>query len=218
MQRRTFWLVMVGIVLVLFPWPGLARPQQGWGNHPQGMRGRSPGERAFGTITSVGANQFQIKKPDGSLLTVLVSGNTRYWASRQEIQFKDLKPGDHVFVMGQTGDNKQFDARTVRRMTEEEVARFRNMGDRAFGQIVSIENNQLKIKNPYRGEQTIIVNDQTQFMKEGQAITLKDLKVGDRIFAMGKEENGKLVADRVITGQFRRRGGGMRQGPPPPQQ
>jgi len=222
MQRRAFSIALVGIALALFSWQGFAAPQQPPpGPSPQGrMQGRPPGERAFGTIGSVGVNQFQLKKADGSSLTVMVNDNTRYRQGRQAIQLEDLKPGDHVIVIGQTGDNKEFDSRMVRRMTEEEMARFRNMGDRAFGEIVSIENNELKVKNPYRGDQTIVINDQTQFMKDGQAIALKDLKVGDRVFAMGKEENGKLVANRVVTGQFRGRGRGPRNGPlqQPPQQ
>jgi hypothetical protein len=218
MQRRAFWFVL--FTFALFTLPGFASPQQPLpGPVPQDrMQGRPPGERAFGTIDSVGVNQFQLKKADGTSLTVIVDENTRYRQGRQDIQLEDLKPGDQVFVAGKTGDKKEFDARMVRRVTEEEMARFRNRGDRAFGEITSIENNELKVKNPYRGDQTIVVNDQTQFVKDGQPITLKDLKVGDRVFAMGKEENGKLTAERVMTGQFRGRGRGMRPGagPPPP--
>ena len=55
------------------------------------------------------------------------------------------------------------------------------------------------------GERVIVVNDQTTFAKEGQTVTLKDLKVGDRIFATGKEVDGKFVATEVRSG---RPGGG----------
>lgn len=219
MPRRAWGLVLMGIFPALFALPGPGRAQQPAA--PPGaslqLRRRPPGERAFGTVTSVGVTQFEIKKGDGSSLTVMVGDSTRYRQGHREIQLEDLKPGDHVFVIGQTGGNHQFRARMVRRMSQEEMARFRNMGDRAFGEIVSIKNNELKIRNPFRGEQTVVVNDQTQFLKDGEAITLKALKVGDRVFAMGKEEGGKLVANRVVTGRFRgrsrRRPGG---GPPPP--
>jgi len=40
-------------------------------------------------------------------------------------------------------------------------------------------------------------------MKDGQPIALKDLKVGDRIFAVGSESQGQFLATRVMTGQFR---------------
>jgi hypothetical protein len=39
-------------------------------------------------------------------------------------------------------------------------------------------------------------------MKDGQPIALKDLKVGDRIFALGKETQGQFLATLVFTGQF----------------
>lgn len=219
MKRHAF--LIAGMAFGLLAAQGLAAAQQA--PNPQGrMQGIARGERAMGVVDSVGVNQFQLKKADGSRLTVMVGGNTRYREEGQQIQLEDLKPGDHVLVIGETNANKQFEARMVRRLTENDMARFgRNMGDRAFGEIVSIENNEIKVNNRFRGEQTIVVNDQTQFMKDGQAITLKGLKVGDRIFATGKEENGKLDADRVTTGQFRRfRGRGPGNGPPapPPQQ
>ena len=89
-----------------------------------------------------------------------------------------------------------------------------NAGNRAGGEILSIDGNQIKVRGR-QGERTIVVNDKTTFAKEGQTITLKDLKVGDRIFAMGKEANGQFVATEVRSG--RPGGGGGRgggQGPP----
>jgi Cu/Ag efflux protein CusF len=58
------------------------------------------------------------------------------------------------------------------------------------------------VRNRFQGEMTIVVNDQTTFTKQGQAITLKDLKVGDRIFAVGKEEKGQFVATQIRTGMM----------------
>jgi hypothetical protein len=71
--------------------------------------------------------------------------------------------------------------------------------DRTGGQILSINQNQIVVRNPRQGEKTIVINDQTTFTKEGQAITAKDLKVGDRIFASGKEVQGQFVATQVRT-------------------
>ncbi len=87
-------------------------------------------------------------------------------------------------------------------------------GNRAGGEIISIAGNQIKVRGR-QGERIIVVNGQTTFAKEGQTITLKDLKVGDRIFAMGKEANGQFMATEVRSG--RPSGGGGRggfQGPP----
>ncbi len=209
MKRRHFWMVCggMGLAILIAGAPGFA--QMGGMMGPQGgqRRGFRPGEMAMGTIASVGVGQFDIKKNDGSTQTIKVNDSTRYREGQQTIQLEDLKPGDHVFVRGQTGKQKQFTAMTVRRVTEEEMARFQNQGDRAFGQIVSINGNEIKVQNRMQGDQTIEVTDKTTFMKNGQASTLKDLKVGDRVFATGKLENGHLTAERVSSGNMRPRGG-----------
>lgn len=85
-------------------------------------------------------------------------------------------------------------------------------GNRAGGEILSIDQNQIKVRGR-QGERVIVVNDQNTFDKEGQSITLKDLKVGDRIFATGKEVDGKFVATEVRSGRMGM-GQGRRFGPP----
>jgi len=145
----------------------------------------------------------------------------------QELQLEDLKVGDHVFVRGTPNADKQMVAVGVNRVTEEQFQRFQSgggpgggpggaggfggggmgpggggpmAGNRAGGDILSIDGNQIKVRGR-QGERTIVVNDQTTFSKEGQTITLKDLKVGDRIFAMGKDANGQFVATEVRSGR-----------------
>ena len=177
---------------------------------PQNTPREFAGAPVNGTIASVGVDRFEIKKTDGSTQTVMVDEHTHYRQGQQDIQLEDLKPGDRVFVRGQANSNKEFVAEAVRRVTDEEIQRFQNAGERVFGEIVSIDKNQLKVNNPRQGDKIVVVDAQTQFMKDGQPIALKDLKVGDRIFALGKEDQGKFLATRVMTGQFR--GMGRRQG------
>ncbi len=74
-------------------------------------------------------------------------------------------------------------------------------GTRAGGEITSINGNQIKVQSRRGGERVIAVNDQTTFSKEGQTIALKDLKVGDRIFASGKDVNGQFMATEVRSGR-----------------
>jgi hypothetical protein len=170
---------------------------------PEKTQREFAGPAVFGTITSVGVDRFEIKKMDGSTQTVMVDEHTRYRQGQQDIQLEDLKPGDRVSVRGQANSNKEFVAEAVRRATADEMQLFQNAGERVFGAIVSIDKNQLKVSNPRQGERIVLVNEQTQFMKDGQPIALKDLKVGDRIFALGKETQGQFLATRVVTGQFR---------------
>jgi hypothetical protein len=184
----------------------------------------------MGTITSVGVDRFEIKRPDGTTQTVMVNDQTHYrqrvegQQQPQELALEDLKVGDHVMVRGTPNADKQVVAMGVNRVTEEQFQRFQSgggpgggpggpggggggfggggpmAGNRAGGQIVSISGNQIKVQGR-QGERIIVVNDQTTFSKEGQSITLKDLKVGDRIFAMGKDANGQFVATEVRSGR-----------------
>ena len=168
-------------------------------------------ERAMGTIASVGVDRIEIKKMDGSAETVWVDDQTHYRQGQQDIQMEDLKPGDRVSVRGRMNPQNEFVAVMVRRMTGEETGRFQSAGDRVFGEIISIENNQLKVRNPRQGERIVLVSDQTVLTKQGQPITLKDLKVGDHILAQGKEAEGKLAATQISSGQWQGRGGARPQ-------
>lgn len=218
MKKQLFWFLLVSSALALCPTLGMTA-QQGAQAQPERGAGRGPaaqGEMARGTITSVGVDRIEIKKLDGTAQVVMVNDQTRYRQGQQEIHIEDLKPGDRVFVRGKTNDNKEFVALGVRRITEEEAQRFQGGPggeNRTGGRIISIDGNQLKVQNPRQGERLVIVNDQTTFMKDGQPITLKDLKVGDRVFAVGQEIDGKFTATRVMSGPFRRGGGQRQRGP-----
>jgi hypothetical protein len=180
----------------------------------------------LGIITSVGVDRFDIKRPDGTTQTVMVNDQTHIRQRQegqeqpQELKLEDLKVGDHVMVHGTPNADKQVVAMGVNRLTEEQYQRFQSGGGpggggrggpgggfgpggggpRVGGEIVSINGNQIKVQSRRGGERVIVVNDQTTFMKEGKTITLKDLKVGDRIFAMGQETNGQFVATEVRSG------------------
>lgn len=230
MNKKRLSVLQMGFALLLLSATGLAQPARAQ-NEPApppqsrgGSEGRAAGERAGGTISSVGVDRFELKGRNGEAQTVLVDDQTRFREGSRENQkglsLEDLKAGDRVTVMGKLNDNKEFVASVVRRLTPEEIARFENAGGRTFGQIVSIQGNELKIHNQFRGDQVVVVNNQTSIMKDGQAITLKDLKVGDRVAAMGKEADRKLAAERIISGQFQRGHGRMNRPPsgdqPPP--
>lgn len=189
----------------------LASPLAAQGTPPgQGLqppRREMGGERVLGTVASVGVDRFEVKKPDGTTQIVLVNNQTSFMEQQQRFQLEDLKPGDHIAVRGNLNSDKQFVALGVRRVTEEQLQRFQaggdrgpGAGDRIGGDIISIDQNRIVVRNPWQGEKTIAINDQTTFSKEGQTITSKDLKVGDRIFASGKEVQGQFMATQVRTG------------------
>jgi len=98
------------------------------GQAPQGRPMGSP--PIIGTITSVGVDRFEIKKPDGSAQTILVNDQTHYRQrqqdQQQELKLEDLKVGDHVFVRGAPNADKQVVAEGVNRVSEEMFQRFQS--------------------------------------------------------------------------------------------
>ncbi len=214
------FLLSLAILLALTISGSVAAQEKPPAQAPESPRPGMAGERIMGTVASVGVDRFELKKSDGTTLTVLVNDQTHYRQQQQEFHLEDLKPGDHVFVRGNLNSDKQFVAVGIRRVTEEQLQRFQagggpgpgggpggpgggwgqRGGDRVGGEIISIDQNQIKVRNRFQGETTIVINDQTTFTKQGQAITLKDLKAGDRIFATGKEVQGQFVATQVRTG------------------
>jgi len=228
-------LLLSTFVLLAFSLAGALAAQQDSpppGQEP-GRRGMGGPPPMIGTITSVGVDRFDIKRPDGTAQTVMVNDQTHIRQRQegqeqpQELKLEDLKVGDHVVIRGTPNADKQVVAMGVNRLTEEQFQRFQSGGGpgggggfgpggggpRVGGEIVSINGNQIKVQSRRAGERVIVVNDQTTFMKEGKTITLKDLKVGDRIFAMGQESNGQFVATEVRSG-FPGGGRGGWQGPP----
>src|SRR5581483_6972928 len=206
-QFRMLWLTFTVILLSFGMLSGSARAQAPK-NEPTGPGGPPPGGRVFGTVESIGVDRFTVKKMDGSNETVMVDDQTRYRQGQQDIQLEDLKVGDHVIAFGRPNENKEILARMVRRITEQEMARMPKPGEFAFGEIVSIDRNRLTLRNHRDGEQV-------EFIKSGQPITRKELKVGDRVFVLGKEANGTFSATRVTSGQMGFRGGFGREGQGP---
>jgi len=242
MSKKLF----VSVAILFLTLPGALAALQGPPASGQESLGRGMGPPPImGTITSVGVDRFEIKKPDGSTETILVNEQTHYRQrlqdQQQELQLEDLKVGDHVLVRGAPNADKQIVAAVVNRISEEMFQRFQSgnlggpggggqggpggggfgpgggqvgpgAGNRAGGEILSIDQNQIKVRGR-QGERIIVVNDQTTFTKEGQSITLKDLKVGDHIFALGKETNGQFVATEIRSGRMGQGHGGW-QGRP----
>ena len=204
------WLVGMLLVFPLFGLnAGLAQERPRWGPGAGVERGREfDGTRVMGTIASVGVDRFTVKAPDGKEQPVLVDEQTRYQEGQKDIQLEDLKPGDRVLVRVQADTSNGFKAQMVRRVTGEPMQRV-GSGERAFGEIIAIENNQLKLRDPRQGERIVKFDEQTTFVKEGKPSTLQELKVGDRIVALGKETSDGFTATRIMSGPMQRgRSGG----------
>lgn len=189
----------------------------------QGFQGRRfPG--VGGTVTAINGNTFTIKQMDGSTAQVQVSDKTRYRKNRQDAQLSDFKVGDMVMVRGEQKDGVwQADMLAARPagmgmgmgggagMGAGGGAMREGLGKEFIvGEVKAINGTQLTIQRPDGVSQDITVDESTSFRKEGQDITLPDIKVGDRVFGRGAMKNNVFVPSTLNVGQM-----GMRRGAPP---
>jgi len=198
------------------PSPGNQPPaggeHQGMGRHFQGVGG---------TITAISGNALTVKTMDGNTAQVNVSDKTRYRKDRQAAQLSDFKVGDQIMVRGESGGENVWNADMVaaRPAGTPGPEAFREaMGKRFIvGEIKSISGTQLTIQRPDGVSQTISVDESTSFKKQGESITLADLKAGDHVFGRGELKNDVFVPAELNVGDPRmmmRRGGGQGQGGP----
>ena len=135
------FLLSIPVLLVLSLAGSLAAQQNSPspGQEP-GRRGMGGPPPVMGTITSVGVDRFEIKKPDGTTQTVMVNDQTHFRQRQegqqqpQELQLEDLKVGDHVMVRGTPNADKQVVAMGVNRVTAEQFQRFQSGGGPGGGQ------------------------------------------------------------------------------------
>ncbi len=182
----------------------------------QGFQGRRfPG--VGGTVTAINGNTLTIKQMDGSTAQVQVSDKTRYRKNRQDAQLSDFKVGDTVIVRGEQKDGTwQADVLAARPaggmgMGAGGGAMRAGLGKEfIIGEVKAINGTQLTILRPDGVSQDITVDENTSFRKDGQDITLPDIKVGDRVFGRGAMKNNVFVPSALNVGQM-----GMRRGAPP---
>ena len=219
MRKLSF--VVILLVLCAAGWaqgPENAPPsdQQGQQQGQWGRGRRGPG--VAGTITAMDGNTISIKTMDGNTTHVNVTDQTRYRKERQDAKFADLKVGDNVFVRGEKGSDGAIQAEMVAVPPQGMMGNFREGLGKNFimGEIKAINGTQIEIARPDGVTQTISVDENTSFRKEGQSVTLADFKAGDRVFGRGEMKDNVFVASQLNEG----RPGTMRRdgdGTAPPQ-
>ncbi len=197
-----------------------AAPATGVPAEGQPQRGRRPG--VAGTISAISADSIVLKTRDGQTAQVSLSDKTQFSKERQPAKLADFKVGDEVFVRGTSvgGNSWQADMVGTRPAGGLGAGNMSDALGKRFivGQITSINGMQLVIARPDNVSQTITVDESTSFQKQGESITLADLKPGDHIFGRGEIKNGVFVpavlnlGDPRMMGRGRGQGQGMGQG------
>ncbi len=205
------------IILLAFGLSALAQtappgpPPQGPNGPMQGgERGRRPG--VGGSITAISSDALTLRTFDERTVTVKLTPQTRFRKDGQDAKLSDFKAGDMVMVRGErTADDTYVAAGVMTRsgagMTGTRQQFREGLGKEFIaGEIKSIDGLKLTIARPDGETQTIAVDENTSFRKQGESVTLGDLKPGDHVFGRGQLKDGVFVPSVLNVGQP----GGMR--------
>jgi Domain of unknown function (DUF5666) len=180
--------------------PGSARHEHDRANRPG----------VAGTITAMDDKSMTLKTLDGRTVNVKLDDKTQYRKDRQPAKLSDFKVGDMAFVGGQSTGENTWQANFVAMRSGGQEFR-EDLGKRFIaGEIKSINGTQLTITRVDGETQTINVDENTSFRKQGESVTLADLKPGDHVFGRGEVKNDVFVPAVLNVGEP----GRMRMGPP----
>lgn len=160
---------------------------------------RTPGAHRHGTggtITAIEPGKLTLKTFDGKTASIILSDGTQFHIDRQPAKLSDFKVGDAVLVRGEaSGDNAWQAELVAKRANNAGEAEFRDALGKRFivGEVKAINGVQLTILRPDGVTQTITVDENTSFRKEGESVTLADFKVGDHVFGRGEVKDGVFV-------------------------
>jgi len=203
---------VIAAVVSLIPVLAVAQdnPPKPAGNQAQGDQEqpganwhRSEGrfQGVAGTITAIDKNQISLKTQDWKSVTVKLSSDTRYRKDRQPAALSDFKVGDMVMVGGDPAGENTWNARFVASRSGAGRQMREGLGKEFIaGEIKAIDGTSLTILRVDGQTQTIQVDENTSFRKQGESITLADFKPGDRVFGRGELKNGTFVAAVLNAG------------------
>jgi len=201
---RTISMVALLLTAAALAW-GQAAPDASGGQtqddqQPRHMQ-RGPG--VMGTITAIDSGKITIKTADGQTAQVSTSDQTQFRKDRQAATIADFKVGDMVFVRGEQKDGVWQAQMIGARTGGGPGGDFREGLGKKFiaGEVTAVSGTKLTIQRPDGQSQDITVDESTSFRKEGQSITLADIKVGDHVFGRGELKNNVFVPAVLNVGQ-----------------
>jgi len=166
----------------------------------RGMRGQGTG----GTITEIKDSAITFKTRDGKTATAKLSGDTKFIKDRQPATLKDFKVGDRVMVGGEAAGENSWNAKIVALMDPNAMGQLQAGMGKEFiaGEVKSIDETKLTILRIDGQTQVIEADENTSFRKQGESVTLADIKPGDHIMGRGELKNGVFVPKMLRIGDF----------------
>ncbi|HUR36874.1 MAG TPA: DUF5666 domain-containing protein [Terriglobales bacterium] len=175
-----------------------AKPQEG-GPRRMEMRGSGTG----GTIAAIEGQTIKLKTPNGGTTTVKLTDQTKFSKDRQEAKLSDFKVGDMIIVRGEEAGENTYTAANVMAGGGMMQMMAEGMGKQFIaGKVEKIDELKLTIARIDGQTQVIEVDENTSFRKQGESITLADIKLGDQVMGRGALKNGVFVPATLNVGQM----------------
>ena len=131
-------------------------------------------------------------------------GRHGYGNPPQQISATDIKMGDVISVMGETDATaKSVNARAVALMDQQTVAQIRAMEADfgktwLMGKVTAIDGTKIILTGTLdSATHTVVADENTEFRKRRDPITLADIQVGDMVRANGAVKDGVFTATNV---------------------
>jgi hypothetical protein len=202
----SFWLLLSALCIAQTT---AASPPSEDQSPPSAQDGDRNGQRPpgiAGTIAAMDAHSITLKTRDGQTAQVALDDRTQYRKGREAATPADFKVGDMVFVRGGKTSENAWQAAVVGSRGQGDDGSSSNfaegMGKRFIaGEIKSIDGTQLTIQRPDGVTQKISVDEETSFRKNGESITLVDLKPGDHVFGRGELKKDVFVPAVLNVGE-----------------
>ncbi len=146
-----------------------------------------------------------MKTLDGKTVSVKLNEKTRFRKEGKDAKPGDFKVGDSVLVRGEPAGESTWVAQVVVSRPNLAGGIREGLGKQFIvGEIKAIEGAKLTILRVDGEMQVIQVDEDTSFRKQGESITLTDLKPGDHVFGRGKVKDGVFVPTILNVGEFTR--------------
>ena len=193
-------------------------PQGTTQDAPFGGMKRGPnggqGQPVFGKITAIHDGVIELARPDGSIITVKISGSTEYRKDRQPAKLEDFKVGEVVFVRGEENADHTVTAQMVGGRTGGGMPAgggagrgpggggmgFGELGkDFVVGEVTSIDAPKITVLRPDHVTQTLELDENTSLRKGRDSITMADIQPGDHVVVHGELQNNKFMPKNLVV-------------------
>jgi cytochrome c-type biogenesis protein CcmE len=174
------------------PGPGGPGGGQGGPGGGQGGPGGGPGGHG-GQVTAIDDATIVVKNQQGSTENIVTTDDTKFTVNNATGSLSDISVGMYVFAKGEMGSSSTFTATEV-------MASDKAPQPPAGGQVTSIDDATIVVKNQQGNSQNIVTTDDTTFKVNNATGSLSDITVGMYVFAKGEMgSSGTFTATEVMA-------------------